>query len=1097
MSHTKNVAVSRNYRNMRSLASEAKFYEGYSRFIPELNRHETWNESVDRVMKMHDTFFTKKGKMSDALKREMAKAREGYINKSFLGAQRALQFGGDQLLKHHARLYNCCSSYADRPEFFGETFYMLLCGCGVGFSVQKQHIEKLPAISLRDKQAKTHVIDDSIEGWATALDVLLSSYFVGGGKHPEYEGRKVYFDYINIRAKGEMISGGFAAPGPEPLMLAMNKIENMLNKIAHTTDKLSPINVYDIVMHFADAVIAGGVRRSATICLFSHDDEEMAKAKTGDWYRTNPQRGRSNNSAVLIRGKVTKDEFESLMTSVQEFGEPGFYFVDDPDIMTNPCVTADTIINTETGLRRVEDLIGRPFKAMVNGKSYSSNGFFKTGNKPVYRIATSRGHHLDVTENHKILIDNGNGEEWVETKDLMAGDSIVLNKNSTYRADQNSNDFKKGWLIGSMIGDGGHNPEKYPSYCRFWGNRAEEYANKARSYITDLSGDDLGIQEYNNIFSIHGKYLTHLGQEFITSYDKDIKNSVFYQSDDFLAGVIQGYFDADGTIFGSPKSKGIAIRLASNNKLRLKIMQVLLHRFGITSTIYDRREEGEYILPDGKGSEKKYKCKKMYDLHFSRENVNAFNELCGFGNFEKQEKLLNLISMKTKSAYRDVGKTDVVSIEFLKNDDVYDCTINEVHRFEANGMIIHNCVEIGMYPKTVDGRSGFQGCNLVEINGSYCDTPEKFYEACEAAAIMGTLQAAYTDFKFLSPTSKEIFDREALIGVSITGWTANPKVLLNKEIVRKGVEIVRETNIRVAKIIGINPAARLTCVKPSGNASVLLGTPSGIHGEHAPMYIRNTQVNKESPVGKFIKSKFPEMVEESRWSANGTDWVISYPVISTPDSIFKYELLGVKQLEIVKFAQENWVIPGTNLDFCVNKAVRHNVSNTIQVDDWREVSEYIWKHHDIFAGISLLGMSGDKSYVQAPFTEVLTEDKIIEKYGSGAMFASGLIVDAIHVFDDLWFAINSVKFGVNDGDKKPMQLDWVRRFHKFADNFFDGDIEKTELCLKDVHLLHRWFKIQSAIRNTEFSWEEMQSHETLVDADTLAAAACQGGACEI
>lgn len=743
MSHTKNVAVSRNYRNMRSLASEAKFYEGYSRFIPELNRHETWNESVDRVMKMHDTFFTKKGKMSDALKREMAKAREGYINKSFLGAQRALQFGGDQLLKHHARLYNCCSSYADRPEFFGETFYMLLCGCGVGFSVQKQHIEKLPAISLRDKQAKTHVIDDSIEGWATALDVLLSSYFVGGGKHPEYEGRKVYFDYTNIRAKGEMISGGFAAPGPEPLMLAMNKIENMLNKIAHTTGKLSPINVYDIVMHSADAVIAGGVRRSATICLFSHDDEEMAKAKTGDWYRTNPQRGRSNNSAVLIRGKVTKDEFESLMTSVQEFGEPGFYFVDDPDIMTNPCV------------------------------------------------------------------------------------------------------------------------------------------------------------------------------------------------------------------------------------------------------------------------------------------------------------------------------------------------------------------EIGMYPKTVDGRSGFQGCNLVEINGSYCDTPEKFYEACEAAAIMGTLQAAYTDFKFLSPTSKEIFDREALIGVSITGWTANPKVLLNKEIVRKGVEIVRETNIRVAKIIGINPAARLTCVKPSGNASVLLGTPSGIHGEHAPMYIRNTQVNKESPVGKFIKSKFPEMVEESRWSANGTDWVISYPVISTPDSIFKYELLGVKQLEIVKFAQENWVIPGTNLDFCVNKAVRHNVSNTIQVDDWREVSEYIWKHHDIFAGISLLGMSGDKSYVQAPFTEVLTEDKIIEKYGSGAMFASGLIVDAIHVFDDLWFAINSVKFGVNDGDKKPMQLDWVRRFHKFADNFFDGDIEKTELCLKDVHLLHRWSKIQNAIRNTEFSWEEMQSHETLVDADTLAAAACQGGACEI
>lgn len=201
--------------NARQLMSDAKFYEAYARYNEEENRYETWKESVNRVMNMHRNYY--KNKMTDELSILINEVEEAYNQKLFLGAQRALQFGGKQLLAHNGRLYNCSSSYCDRPDFFGGLFYLLLCGCGVGFSVQKQHISKLPDITKRNKSAKTYIVPDSIEGWASTIDVLLSSYFVGGGVYPEYEGRKIYFDLTNIRPKGSFISGGFKAPGSEPL----------------------------------------------------------------------------------------------------------------------------------------------------------------------------------------------------------------------------------------------------------------------------------------------------------------------------------------------------------------------------------------------------------------------------------------------------------------------------------------------------------------------------------------------------------------------------------------------------------------------------------------------------------------------------------------------------------------------------------------------------------------------------------------------------------------------------------------------------------------------------------------------------------------
>ena len=730
-------------RDTRDLMSQTKFYEGYSRWDDNKGRYESWDESVSRVMGMHRDYYVEK--MSPELQLLIDEAESSYKLKYALGAQRALQFGGDQLLKHMMRMYNCTSTYADRPRFFSELFYVLLCGAGAGFSVQKHHADKMPSIAERKKQAKGWVVEDSVEGWADALGALMSSYFTSDQQMPEMAGRKVYFDLNQVRPKGAMINGGFKAPGPEPLRRSLDKIEHLIqSRVLKGETRLRPIDIYDIAMHAADAVLAGGVRRSATICLFSKDDEEMLKAKTGNWFVDNPQRGRSNNSAVIVRDEVTKEEFSNVMKSIKEFGEPGFFFVDDKDITTNPCV------------------------------------------------------------------------------------------------------------------------------------------------------------------------------------------------------------------------------------------------------------------------------------------------------------------------------------------------------------------EIGMFPQ-LDGESGWQGCNLTEINGSKCTSKEEFFKACRAGAIMGTLQAGYTDFKYLTETSRKIFEREALLGVSVTGWMNNPDVLLDAEVQKEGAEIVKQVNKQVAELIGINPAARTTCVKPSGNASVLLQTASGIHGEHSPRYLRHIQLNKDTEVAQLIAKTNPYMVEESVWSANGTDYCIGFPVISPENSLYREDLYATDLLEKVSLVQNNWVEAGTNYELCANPKTRHNVSNTVTVmpHQWTQVEDYVYDNRHSFAGISFLAGSGDKDFAQAPMTEVLTEQQIVAKYGKAALFASGLIVDTRKQgFRDLWEATMIAQTPPEyQGEVSDLRAEWIRRFNKFADNYFMNDLKEAEYCLKDVFLLHKWTKIQQNINSIDFVDELDEKRFTEID--TMGAVACQGGACEI
>jgi len=723
--------------NTSQLMADAKFYESYARYNDKEERYETWNEAINRVMDMHKIKYAKK--LTPELLNLFDVAQKAYSNKEMLGAQRALQFGGEQLLKQNAKMYNCTASYCDRSAFFGESFYLMLCGCGVGFSVQTQHIAKLPGITARTKHAKTFVIEDSIEGWASSVDALMRSFFV---EDSEFKGRKIYFDLTKIRPKGTEISGGFKAPGPEPLRKALDKIEKLVkDELDKGVTELRSIVAYDICMHVADAVISGGVRRAASICLFSFDDEDMITAKTGDWFVSQPQRGRSNNSVVLLREDTSHQAFANIMESVKHSGEPGFVWTDSLEILFNPCV------------------------------------------------------------------------------------------------------------------------------------------------------------------------------------------------------------------------------------------------------------------------------------------------------------------------------------------------------------------EVGMQGYTEDGRSGFQFCNLCEINGDKSTSPEIFYEQCKAASILGTLQAGYTDFSFVGKETKEIVDKEALIGVGITGWMNNPDILFDVEVQRKGAEIVKYWNKIVADMIGINQAARTTVVKPSGNASVLLGTASGIHGEHSPRYIRHVQMNKDTEVAKLFAEKNPAMIDDSVWT--DLDYVIGFPIEPRDGSIYKADLLGVKQLEYVKCAQDNWIEYGTNKELCVQPFLKHNVSNTITVDDWDAVTDYIYSNRHSLCGVSLLSAAGDRAYPQAPFTEVFTHQQIVDTYGEIALFTSALIEAGQLAFgNDLWTAISTAQgFGevLTDSTKDLLKRDWVRRFNKFSKNFID--VDTCGNCLKDVHNLHKWWSITS--KAEDINWVTDLGKKEFVDIDTLGSSGCSGGQCEL
>ena len=572
----------------QEILSDITVYMKYSKYVPNINRRETWMELVDRNKNMHLEKFPK-------LRDEIEEAYKLVYDKKVLPSMRSLQFAGRPIELNNSRIFNCSFLPIDDMRAFSEIMFLLLSGCGVGYSVQNHSIDKLPEITVPVKH-KRYLVGDSIEGWADAVRMLCKAYLDGAALP--------LFDFRDIRPKGaQLITVGGKAPGPEPLKECLFNLQKIFERKTNGS-KLTSVEVHDMACHIADAVLSGGIRRAALIALFDLDDEDMLTCKFGNWWEENPQRGRANNSAVVLRHKIDSEEFFKLWKKIElsNSGEPGIYFSNDKDWGTNPC------------------------------------------------------------------------------------------------------------------------------------------------------------------------------------------------------------------------------------------------------------------------------C------------------------------------------------------------------------------------EIALRP--------FQFCNLCEVNVSNVESQEDLNERVRVGAFIGTLQAAYTDFHYLRDIWRKTTEKDALLGVGMTGIGSGA---ILKYDLKKAADLSKEENARVAELIGINKAARVTTVKPSGTSSLVLGTSSGIHAWHNQYYVRRIRVGKNEAIYSHLAINHPELVEDDYFKPT-IQAVISVPQRAPEGSIVRTEDV-MDMLERVKRFNTQWVKKGHR-----KGANTNNVSATVSIkeDEWEKVGQWMWENKETFNGLSVLPYHGG-SYVQAPFEDITEE----------------------------------------------------------------------------------------------------------------------------
>lgn len=1055
----------------------------YARYNKEKGRRETWEEQINRVFNMHYKHLGED--KIESLKEELQLAKKYMLEKKIVGSQRNLQFGGDPVLKNNEKAYNCAAMYIDRPRAFQESLYLLINGTGVGYHVGKFHINKLPDINKRSNEKIEYVIPDTIEGWADSIGVLMSSYFRNSGLFDNiYENKTIIFNFDKIRPEGSRISWGGKAPGPKPLKNAINKIESVIENCFNLgLNRLRPIDAYDILMHIADAAISGGSRRSACITLFDIDDELMASSKTGDWNITNKQRARSNNSIVMNRNTVDKEQYLKVMENVKEFSEPGNIFTDNEiETLYNPCQPYSALVLSENGLIKFGEL-------KEGDRIWSETGWttvlkkWKTGCKKTYKFKTSGGCFYG-TDNHRIVSDKMK----IEVKDAKHIDVL----NGPYYNTKIVHDAQI-VMDGLMLGDGtrdGHKGYRRTHLCI--SKKDQDYFSSEISNLIIKSKDNKRFNEYSVTSNISF-------DELPKTYERTIPDRYFYSDYNTICSFLRGLYSANGSVTNN------TISFKTTSSLLKDQIITMLSSIGIKA-YYSKYKEYDRTFYNGT-----YHCRESYNITFLSD-VDKFYNNIGFLQQYKMDKLKNIVDKKLVK--KPKKSSNIIDIEYIGEEDVYDITVdNEPHTYWTNGLNVSNCCEVSLRGYDEHGNSGIQFCNLSEINAKKCKTEEDFYEACKASSIIGTIQASYTNFPYLGEVTERITRREALIGVSITGIMDNPDIALNPEILKKGAEIVKETNKEIASKLGINQAARCCVGKPSGNTSALLGVSSGVHYHHSKRYFRRVQANKnESPL-QFFKLFNDLAVEESVWSANKNDDVITFTCDVPPNIRVKNNVSALEMLKTVKLVQMNWVNNGKNTECCVRPWLNHNISNTVHVleNEWDDVFDFIFENREYFSGVSLTAASSDKDYYQAPFQAVYDPKELVEMYGDAAMFASGLIVHAQQAFDGNLYAACDCFLGIGEkldipnlqGDALVASIDklkkildkstWIERAKKFTKNYFNGDKKKMTYALKDCDSWKKWVDLKREYSNVP--WEKFFEDQDNTKVEE--SAACGGGKCEI
>lgn len=1413
---------------------EYTYFSKYARYNKEAQRRETWAEAVQRVKEMHLRRYPE-------VAEEIEWAFEQVRQRRVLGSQRALQYGGEPVEKKHAREYNCVSSFCDRPKFFQEAFWLLLCGCGTGFSVQRHHVAKLPDLRSdhpSERETKTFLVPDTIEGWADSLGVLLSTYIPH--EDPAFDAWGEYnveFDFSAIRPAGSPLSSGAGkAPGPDPLRNSLVKVRGLLDRcMAYGQTRLRPVDAYDVVMHTSDAVLAGGVRRSASIAIFSPDDMEMVQAKTGNWLEENPQRARSNNSALLLRQETCKAEFESLFESVRQFGEPGFYWSDSTEQVPNPSLRKGTRVITSNGIFPIESLEGKTFLVKnLHGKWEEAVCRLSGRDKDLVKVRLVGGHEYYATREHKWPVYNARRRGFFkkDTVELKPGDKLPIITESTL-FDGVMGDYDDGFILGWLYGDGcvttrSDNGKTQYGFIVSKKDAEGGILDKLNSILQakipgtteNWTARKTSCFEKSIVSKGAHEYFTSLG---FAPKENGLPDTIWTCSEQMRLGFVDGILSADGSVNNSLTSPNMIVCFSSSREKMVNDLSDLLGFYGIKTSRYHYIQDGSKAkFPNGKSYNRSYHCYLLRLM--GKDSGTHFLRVFALSHQHKQQRLERWTDDGFIPSFQRTIKVDSVEETGLQ-EDVWDLSVRDnTHCFQIPHCITGNCVEIAFHPVDLDtGKSGWQmcvrgdtklvtangitniedavnssisiwngdtwskvtptktgsdrtlyrvhlgdgsfldctanhrwlagdrfsdfqemttseiadslssspyalrvprsnmshpgtgvsecgayeygfmlgdgtyrpkhspfallcgeditlplkgsrgtlmeskpgyqvptqhisftsldrdlsqiiknepglstvfswdehsiksflggwidadgtkvnsgcriygrednirdgqlllskigivssvglmarkgektnkgtrnqdvwyvqipnatgldafshrldlsegrdpvakgkyqtirkveqipgrhdvfcleepqrhqcvfnnaltlQCNLSEINGKRVKTVEDFEIAARAAAIIGTLQAGYTDFEYLGEVTERIVRREALLGVSITGMMDNSEILFSPDIQRRVAKLVVKTNEEFAAKIGINPAARTTCVKPSGTASCVLGTSSGIHPHHARRYLRRVQANCLEPVFQHFVKVNPLACEKSVWAANDTDEVITFTVEVPNGAKTKNDLSALELLEHVKSTQRNWVLYGKTKERCTKEWLTHSVSNTVNVreEEWNDVCDYIYRNRQWFAGISLLPQSGDLDYPQAPMVNVLTPREILNEYGDSSMLASGLVVDGLHAYGDLWDACVyacGYKEIDEDDERHSLKSDWIRRVQQFAERYCGGDVLKCTRLMKHVNNWKLWLDLKREYKDVDYTTLH-EEEDTTRPMDTVA---CAGGRCDL
>jgi ribonucleotide reductase alpha subunit len=930
----------------RDILSDITVFMKYARYIPELERRETWDELVDRNVKMHVEKYPQ-------IKDEIEDVYNKFVRtKKVLPSMRGMQFGGRPIELNEARGYNCSFLPVEDIEAFSETMFLLLSGTGVGYSVQNHHVDKLPPIKIPQKTRK-FLIDDSITGWADAVKVLMRAYL-----DPNKTTRPI-FDYRDIRKKGaRLITSGGKAPGPEPLKLCLTKIESLLSQ-KEPGSKLTTLEAHDIQCHIADAVLSGGIRRAAMISLFSFGDKEMASCKSGSWWELNPQRGRANNSVVLLRHRITKNDFFEVWDYMKSSGagEPGFMFSSDKNVLTNPCFSEDTLVQTRQGHFRIKELVGKVVDVW-NGEDWQTiDNFRVTGeNQQLLKIEMQDGSEFRVTPNHTMILSDGTR---IPAKDMQVGDRLQITESDlSHGTSFIPGAYLKGFLTGDGTSISGKRPILFlykPKYmCQ---SRLLDSARELKEpvYNTSCNKDLMFVEDTEDRMRMLG--LTPYASELIPyciDYKEKIPDEMFSASLESKLEYIAGVMDADGT--ASDTANGFMYQISSINRQWLLDFQSLLKTIGVNSKLSTMHPSTIRDFKDGYGE---YETKDSFRLTISQS---ASKRLSSVVNFSR------LISFEDKKITYSLSPrfNMVVSItEDEVAEKVYCCTVFGNNQISLTaGINIGQCAEISLNP--------YQFCNLTEINASNINDQNDYNERARAAAFIGTLQAGYTDFYYLRPEWSEVTSKEALLGVGMTGIASGCLDTLN---MREASEVVLRENERVANLIGINIARRTTTVKPSGTTSLVLGSSSGVHAWHNDYYLRRIRVNKNEAIYAYLAIFHPELIEDEYFSPDTTA-VITIPQKAPEGAITRHNESALNLLERARKIHNDWIKPGHR-----KGDNTHNVSITVNIKDneWDEVRDYIWDNRNSFTAISCLPHS-DHTYKQAPFedTDEETYNRLVE-----------------------------------------------------------------------------------------------------------------------